>query len=406
MGASQPTRVWLSLALASSILACGDAPLDDGSVEVRDSAGIRITTSSAPVEDAVVWSVPAQPSLTIATDPVDSRIVFHWVRGAVRLSDGRIVVVSESSHDLKFFNADGSFDRTAAGPGGGPGRLSSAYQLDRLPGDTLVVSERSGTRTWFGSDGGFVRRTQADRAALSAVLPPEHSPGVVYFVPPTHGVMAANAAGMPPVGQRTRFPKPHYLLVDGQDPPRLLDWFPGVEVFLDRYGQAGLALFANNAYMAAGGDPPRVYLGDSAVYDVHVYDTAGNLVLLIRDAVPPDPIRSEDIALERAAFFDFGRASNNEQAYTRYVEAMPLPATKPAFDRLVVDSEGHLWVKEYGSFTAAPVRYRIYAPSGERIATAFVPGRVRVYDIGIDYVLGVMSDADYAESIVLYELKR
>jgi hypothetical protein len=179
-----------------------------------------------------------------------------------------------------------------------------------------------------------------------------------------------------------------------------------LELFLEAKDNGRFAFFAANTFLASGGVPQRIYVGDSDEFSVDVYDLNGKLTRIVRDQIPPSKITSHDVELERNELLEWGRTIGRLEAYQRLADAMPLPSRKPAFDRLLVDSEGYLWVKEYGSLSPAPVRYRIYAPTGERVARAAVSGRVRLYDIGFDYLLGVNYDADGAETIVMYDLTR
>jgi hypothetical protein len=119
-----------------------------------------------------------------------------------------------------------------------------------------------------------------------------------------------------------------------------------------------------------------------------------------------DPITPADMQAERRELLDWAAMSGRIPELTRLADAMPIPERKPAFENLIVDSDGFLWAKEYSSYTAAPVRYRIFGPDGRRVGVAWIPGRVRVFDIGADYVLGVLGDTEYVETIVMYELVR
>jgi hypothetical protein len=85
---------------------------------------------------------------------------------------------------------------------------------------------------------------------------------------------------------------------------------------------------------------------------------------------------------------------------------MPIPEARPAFEALLVDSEGCLWVKEYSGSSPDPVRYRVYSPDGRRLGALQLPGRLLVFDIGQDYLLGKYTDLNDVETVQLFELTR
>ncbi|MFH1833665.1 MAG: hypothetical protein ABH877_01460 [bacterium] len=230
--------------------------------------------------------------------------------------------------------------------------------------------------------------------------------GFGRFVSPRFGLWEATEQGEMAIGERQRTPTA--FLVAGQDgkTPRVLGWFPGWELFRIEQNVGRWAFFSRRALAVAGGSPPRVYIGDSDRFEFNVYDLSGNLVQIIRDAIPQNPIRDGDLEWERWELLNWAKSFGDLERWQRFADEMPLPKEKPAFEDLIVDSEGFLWVKEYSSYRPDLVQYRIYSPDGDRAGTVELPGRFRVFDVGPDYVLGVAYDVDYVETIQMYSLKR
>src|SRR5687768_1740535 len=104
-------RAFLLAGWAGLTLGCGDraAPAQPGAVTVRDSAGIRIVEHPAGYEAGLpVWDARGEPVVDIGggEDPEQD---LDLVRGAVRLSDGRIVVANTGSGELRVFDRAGRF---------------------------------------------------------------------------------------------------------------------------------------------------------------------------------------------------------------------------------------------------------------------------------------------------------
>jgi hypothetical protein len=86
---------------------------------VRDSAGVAIITSGAPVwADGAGWQVDSVPITVIGADESDVNQQWQYVQAAARLSDGSVVVAVEGA--IRLFDAEGQFLRTISPAGGVP----------------------------------------------------------------------------------------------------------------------------------------------------------------------------------------------------------------------------------------------------------------------------------------------
>ena len=321
------------------------------------------------------------------------------------------MLATESSKRLLLFDSSGSFVRSIGRDGDGPGEFRAPFQLTVLPGDTLVVSERdwSYRRSWFAPDGRFVRSETLDRARAAGLIANDFTLGERLFVLPDQTLWRVIRRYDPAsVKLGVRYRQPEGFILQGPRPEavRQLGWFESLEYFHESERVARWAFFAPRTVATSGGQPRHIFIGDAASFDIHVYDRSGTLVQLIRDDVPPTPITPRDVEWERWEVLDWAKESGQLPEWTQFADAMPIRASKPAFEDMLVDRQGYLWVKEYSSYKPEPVRYRIYDSAGARVGVASLPGRLRVFDIGHDYVLGVYGDIEYVETVRLYGLDR
>ena len=88
--------------LACAIAACGSGePRWAGTVS--DSAGITIVENADPVwDERRAWRLSSSPIVTIGVVEGDAAYELFRTVGAVRLSDGRIVLASSGTHELRF----------------------------------------------------------------------------------------------------------------------------------------------------------------------------------------------------------------------------------------------------------------------------------------------------------------
>jgi hypothetical protein len=88
------------------------------------------------------------------------------------------------------------------------------------------------------------------------------------------------------------------------------------------------------------------------------------------------------------------------------LSALPVPESVPPHGELHVDAEGNLWVQEWQIAPSEVQRYRVFDTEGHLLAALDIPERLRITDIGTDYILGVWTDGKGVEFIHLYALNR
>jgi hypothetical protein len=92
------------------------------------------------------------------------------------------------------------------------------------------------------------------------------------------------------------------------------------------------------------------------------------------------------------------------QFWQRAFAEMPVPETMPAYSQFMVDAAGNLWVEEYNRPGDDQPRWVVFDPNGVMLGTIETPKRFRLYEIGVDYVLGRGVDELDVEHIQMYEL--
>ncbi len=124
--------------LASFAIGCGTADAGSGaqsSFTVRDSAGIRIVESTEPAEDRP-WVISDSPLFQVGNVSGRPEYELYRVRGALRLSDGSIVIANGGTDELRWYSLTGEFLHSAGGTGEGPGEflaLASVFTWPTTP---------------------------------------------------------------------------------------------------------------------------------------------------------------------------------------------------------------------------------------------------------------------------------
>ncbi|HEX7241352.1 MAG TPA: hypothetical protein VF263_13840, partial [Longimicrobiaceae bacterium] len=141
------------------LAACGDARGSGEPGAARDSAGVQVVVSGAPAwREGESWRLSAEPVLRIGALDGPPEYQFDRVVGAVRRSDGGIVVGDAGPGALRFYDAAGKFVGSSGRKGGGPGEFEEMSSVRLLPGDSLLVFDWRRRRvSTFGPGGGFHR---------------------------------------------------------------------------------------------------------------------------------------------------------------------------------------------------------------------------------------------------------
>ena len=379
-----------ALAVAITVSAC-DNPPGDGSdsaeaprVTIRDSAGIEIVENHAPEHPAgSFWTIDPEPEYVLGgSDDLtgiagDSSQLVWSVVGLARLPDGRVAVLSSENRQLMLFEPSGELSRTIGRAGEGPGEFTRPEKLQFLPPDTLVVWDYHMTSIdYFDTAGTLVKERSVDYLRMR-----EHDIwGEGMRFPMSDGSFVSTRTG-----QETA-PEPPW----SDCSPRRGSFMPVSstgEVLGEPYEREFPArefVLVDTAYgahsfgcprvIAAGGDPPSVYVSRGDRNEIHQFSPDGVPLRIIRRTTDPLPVtdRARRARADRTIreYEDQGWSSPEaELAATRGVE------TLPPFDGFTVDGEGYLWVSEYSdSETWLVEQWSIFSPEGRWLGVLAMPG--------------------------------
>jgi hypothetical protein len=381
-------------AFVTSAAGCSSRDTLGSTVSVRDSAGVSIVESAAPQWPADSgWRI-GEPIATAG----DTEIL--GVVGAVRLSSGTIVVTEEGGARLAFIGADGAV-RWVGRSGDGPGEFRLPQAMGRSRGDTVWVYDYSSGRvTLFAPSGALV--------------------GIIPLDPP---LSSALAIGSLPDGSlvlssqwRTNAARPVQGLV--RDTVAVVRYVDGV--LADTLGLAAGREFVQYAepngrmVMSTAILPRRmsattwgelVVLGDQVDHELHVLGIGGVVRSVIRWAGPDLALAENDVA----AWIDSRIATahpDQRDALRTLLAAAPRPDRRPAYDGILADATGALWVSAHSLGDADPARWDVFDSTGVWLGPVRIPDRFRPLDIGADWVLGVIVDELDVERIQLRSLLR
>ena len=399
-------KTFTVLTLLTLTLACGQDPQTSGGLvsEARDSAGIRIIENARPADGSrLAWQIGPQPDVSIGVLEGEEPYMLHWVAGATRLPDGRIVVADRSSGELRVFDASGSHMATWGGEGEGPGEFLSLTHVAPWPGDSIAAwyTGRLGIGV-FDSDGNFGRSFALGSSEMAVWLRPRP-----LAVRETGDILAIKA----PEDADTAVVE----IWDGEGAlSASLGTHSASEVIIttNDEGQKYLSwkVFGRELVTGLWGD--QVVASPTDRYEIRAFRADGTLARIVRrDHVPRAPTEAdrapwveEQLSYYREA--DVPEALR-EQARQEF-ETTPLAETFPAFTSVMTDAAGNLWVEEF-KFPREDrpgVLWTVFDPTGQVLGFVETPEGLEIYEIGEDYILGWTQDELDVESVQVWPLER
>jgi hypothetical protein len=331
---------------------------------------VSITLADASAQ-AVRWTLAAEPSVTLGLDDSNPAALLQTVVSATRLPDGSILVGDRGDFALKLFGRDGTYQRSFARKGGGPGEVRYLGAMYRCGDSVYTYDIEEGHRfSVFSLDGRYAR-------AFRFRTPPGQQ------VPYHRGDSTA---------------------------PQAVDSVPGSERWgLTRGGQlVGSRPLPLGKQPVLGIGSASLFVGTADRFQIRAYDFAGRRLADLQRHEAPVAVSRADIRdeVERAvAASPAGEARRAviEQAYAE----ITFPTTLAAYRQLVVDAGDFVWVRAFPRGTGDTALWSVFAPSGRLVAEVAVAKHLEVFEIGGDYVLGRYFDpAEAVPQVRLYRLTR
>jgi hypothetical protein len=409
---THPLRRTVALLPTAALLlaaGCGEAGVPVGSA-VRDSAGIAIVENTAPVwNQGNAWSLSETPIVTVGVREGDAAYELFRSRGAARLSDGRIVIATGGTHQLRFYAPSGEHLRSIGAEGSGPGEFRLLAMMHRFTGDSLLTYDLGLQRiSVFDAQGTHVRDVSltAQGRLFVPTIVGRFSDGS-YLGQLTKPLIGPNVPELTPGAVRDTV----FALRVGAAGATFdtLGTFPSTMNQVERISLAGntVALplpmhFSPEAVLAVDGD--RMIVGTGEVYEVRFYGVDGSLRRIVRKDYVPLPVTQADVDAAVAHELETTPLPNLPEEVLDLIEKVRAPASMPAYRSLLTDAEGNLWVEEYRRVGDEIPRWSVFDPEGHWLGLVTGPERSRVMDIGPDYVLGIATDDMDVEQARMYRL--
>ena len=390
--------------------ACGSEDLEelpDAGTQARDSAGIRIIQNSPPDGSRLPWRIGPEPAVTIGRAEGDEPYLLYRAWDALRLADGRIVVLNDGTQELRVFDADGTHVATWGGAGDGPGEFRSLSAIEPWRGDSIAA--------WYGPRRGVTVLDANGNFGRNIVLEDGESEQLgMSFEPRATGRDGTILATQNPhlrgtVELQIRGPEGRMVASLGTH--------PGDARYIANEGTTRAMMY----FPPFGARPIQVTWGDLFVqastgsHEFLAYAGDGALARIVRlGAAPRVPTQAQiDAYIDEEVSWVSpsippGEVEQYRAQQRRGWEAVPVAENLPAFSSLVADRADHLWLEEFeppGEERPGSL-WKVLDPEGWALGVIETPDGLAILEIGADYILGRTQDEVGVEYVQLWSLER
>lgn len=395
-----------SALLLVALAACGGDLAAGDPITVADSAGIEIVSNDLLRLDASC-SLAATPTVSIGEEDGGEEYLLASVSGARRLSDGSIVLANARSWQLRWYDANGQYIRSAGRQGEGPGEFRQPYTLFRLDGDTLLAGDIRPLRFLrFTPDGQWVRTVDVQPMMIN-------SPNFLAVL--GDGRMLFGLRNLPErivAGQMQDL----WITVTAHRPDGAM-----VDTVVERlpYSRSGVLVEGSNytvgplfdSYSHVNAADDVIVIGHGAERELRIHGTGAGypLTRLIRWTGPNREVQQSDVDAEHARI---------RKQYEKYPPGMsqfmesdlhpnrPIAKVFPAMNGIRMGTDGRVWIREYFQPGDSTRSWLAFDKDGRFDCRLTTPNFGQYHEFGPDYVLVTHMDSLDVERVKLFELRR
>lgn len=350
-----------------------------------------------------VWTIEPEPTVAIGAGVRGPADQFGLVIAARRLADGSIAVLEGFTQSVRVYDVEGRHLRDIGGPGDGPGELRGAMDLE-VVGDTVVVLEEDGGRTWYAASSGSVLRSEPP--SVSGLCAEDYKGRADGLLSDATLMVRCEQGLFGRVDGEYR-QTVGLLRADGRPAADSLGWFPADTGRTDAGDVPVPRPYLPRAELLWAGHGDQVFIATGDIPRIHVIGGAGGARVTWPAPVTGRPTRPEDIEAEVEDGLRMIGNENDRRVVTEWYEGMPRSARTPAMKRLLAPSADELWIEtwESGGGGSGAVWVVLDGAGGLR-ARLVAPSGLRVVEVGPDWVLGIWRDEYGIELVRVHALAR
>jgi len=379
--------------------ACQDETRTDGgiSVQIEDSAGVRIVEYIGTPDVNAPFQFPAEPRYRHGTNAGD--YAFQGIDPGTILPDGSTVLSDVFNDELVMLSPDGTSHEVLARHGEGPGDVGYVGAVFSLGQDRFLAADRDLGRVTVFS-GGTVEHTVDIRSARGL--------GVLGIGSSGQLLMATNRFRS---GFEEQWLPGHMAWFDMET--STLDTVASYDLVSrtppglrwDPIGAFGRVAVSAGQFVSTRSDKPEVTWRrpDGTVTQiVRWHAEAAPLTEQLLEGIEAGLRAGNQMANPGATDAEIDRMTDEDMAVYR----ARIGGSMPLFGIPFGEAEGRVWLPSWRPRAAreGALEYTVISADGEWLGTVEAPPSLRILDVARGLVLGVELDEMDVESVVVYEM--
>ncbi|MDE2646648.1 MAG: 6-bladed beta-propeller [Bacteroidota bacterium] len=142
-----------------------------------------------------------------------------------------------------------------------------------------------------------------------------------------------------------------------------------------------------------------LYAGWNDAIDISIISESGERIRTVKIAHEASPVTQREIDAEVAKIL----SPRNRRSILR---SKLLPETKPAYDALVVDDQGHIWIRKFSETDAEYTKWLIIGSDGTLLGEMELPANLLLKTIKAGRAYASIYSEEYGPYIVVYEVTK
>lgn len=393
--------VWSLLIVLGACSGGGDPGAGADAGAAGDSEGERpaaLVETEAPLwDDAKAWRLGDAPTVSIGVDAGDEAYMFYRVRDALRLDDGRVVVTDAGAHEVRIYDADGTFLKSQGRQGQGPGEYAEPATMDLFgptPDGHLLVTDSINARI-------NVLNLQGDYLTQLTIgdAPGAGRPNVIdLFGDGSLLTLAVDGDGRLR-GDPGQIIRMQYQLLRYSDEGESLALLARVDARPRIVNEAGgvthypfIPFSAEGERVAAGNE---LWLSTGAEPEIRAVGLDGVETRRVRWVVPDRPAVADvwDRYTEES-LAGMTRERDLTLYGALYQQELPLPEYVPTHGAMLADELGNLWLERYRLPWETQPEWDVVDPERGWLGVVETPAGFQVLQITAAEAVGVMRGDD------------
>lgn len=369
----------LFAAILLAVAGCGDgaSPGDAGTLQVLDSAGVRVVLNRVPTGGIPTFAtVSDAPTAVLEGIGPDGASRFREVAGAVTLPGGVVAVADRLARTVSFHREDGSLASMVDLGLPEHGAMAEVVRMGWAGGDTVWVVDAQGGQVARVTPSGLEAR---DPFPPGVTVAGRFGDGAYLVVPlwSTELLEEGAVEGVRRDGAVWARWWPH------RDQAEEVGRFVHDEIMV-LSGPSGVIAapppFGRRTSRSVDAD--GFVVGDQETFRIQRYRPDGGLVQVTV---------LEGVDLTLTGTLKAAVRPPRSEGDTSLVDRLwaGVPATRPAFSRLVLARDGRLWVAEHVAGEDPPRNWLVFGQEGAALGLVELPAGFDVLEAGPDYLLGV-----------------